>query len=117
MTLTSNDSCVPDVDTQFLKDMVESFSYENIKDKTFYYGRIFIELFGIYFFWIVIHYVCAHMYASWCAPFTIVGFILSPFFVPAPHCQAFRWVIMNSSNTIVTMWVTMGTWFAKKIIL
>ena len=92
-------------------------SYENIKEKTTYYGTMFIELCGIYLVWILLHYICAHLYVSWCTPLTFVGFLLSPFVVPAPHCQAFRWIIANGSNSITAMWCTFGTWIAKKITL
>ena len=93
------------------------FSYSNVKDKIVLYGTPMVELCGIYVVWIVLHYVCSHLYVSWCTPLTVVGFLLSPFVVPAPHCQAFRWVIVNGSNSITTMWFAVGTWIAKKIIL
>jgi hypothetical protein len=92
-------------------------SYENIKEKGTFYGGMFVELCGIYLVWIVLHYISSHLYVTWCTPLTIGGFLLSPFVVPAPHCQAFRWVIVNGSNSITTMWVTLGTWIAKKIVL
>ena len=93
------------------------FSYTNVKDKVVQYGTPIVELCGIYVVWIILHYICAHLYVSWCAPLTFGGFLLSPFVVPAPHCQAFRWVIANGSNSITTMWCTLGTWVAKKIVL
>jgi hypothetical protein len=92
-------------------------SIENIKENVVRYGRMFVELCGIYFVWIVLHYVSSHLYVTWCTPLTAVGFVLSPFVVPAPHCQAFRWVIVNGSNSITAMWFTLGTWIAKKIVL
>lgn len=103
-----------EVDESFYSKML---SYENIKEKTIYYGTMFIELCGIYLMWIVLHYLSAHLYVAWCTPMTIIGFLLSPFIVPAPHCQAFRWVIVNGSNSITTMWFTFGAWVAKKIVL
>jgi hypothetical protein len=93
------------------------FDFETIKEKGIFYGNLFVELCGIYLVWIVLHYLSSHLYVAWCAPLTIVGFLLSPFVVPAPHCQAFRWVIVNGSNYITTMWFTFGTWIAKKIVL
>jgi len=93
------------------------FCYENLKEKGTHYFSMFIELCGIYIVWIVLHYTCSHLYVSWCTPMTIVGFLLSPFIVPAPHCQAFRWVIVNGSNTITLMWCALGSWLAKKIVL
>jgi hypothetical protein len=88
--------------------------YVRLKRMALEYGRTFIELFGVYFFWIFLHYTSAHMYAYWCAPLTFGGFILSPFVVPAPHCQAFRWVITNGSSNIIGMWFTLGTWCVRK---
>jgi len=121
MTLTSDEDSnsksndVLKKDSFFNKSMADMFSFEKIKDKAFYYFQMCFELLGIYFFWIVAHYVCSHMYAHWCAPYSFIGFVLSPFFVPAPHCQAFRWFISNSSSSIVVMWTTFGTWCIKKI--
>jgi len=92
------------------------FSFDTFKEKARTYGRLCLDLFGVYLFWIVLHYISAHLYASWCANLTLVGFLLSPFVVPAPHCQAFRWVINNGSNSITAMWIALGTWCAKRII-
>jgi len=82
-----------------------------------YFIKAGFEIFGIYMFWIVLHYICANMYALWCAPYTIFGFILSPFISSTPHCYAFRWVITNGSNIINTMWITLGSWIAKKLLV
>jgi hypothetical protein len=114
MSLVQEESTQEEVDAPFYSKML---SYENLKEKSSHYGAMFIELCGIYLVWIVLHYLSAHLYVSWCTPMTVVGFLLSPFVVPAPHCQAFRWVIVNGSNNITTMWFTFGTWVAKKIVL
>jgi hypothetical protein len=70
----------------------------------------------LYSFWIILHYVCSHLYVHWCVPATIYGFLLSPFLAPAPHCQAFRWVISQGGNIIVTMWIVIGTWAIQYLI-
>lgn len=70
----------------------------------------------LYGFWIILHYVCSHLYVHWCVPATIYGFLLSPFLAPAPHCQAFRWVINQGGNIIVTMWIVIGTWAIQYLI-
>lgn len=70
----------------------------------------------LYAFWIIIHYVCSHLYVHWCVPATIYGFIISPFLAPTPHCQAFRWVINQGGNIIVTMWIVIGTWCMQYLI-
>jgi hypothetical protein len=100
-----------------LEDQESILYYDIVKEKIIQYGKPLLELCGIYILWIIIHYISSHLYVSWCTPLTLIGFILSPFVVPAPHCQAFRWVIVNGSNHITAMWFTFGTWISKKIVL
>ena len=93
--------------------------FESIRDNHQKYLRQGLEFaFGvsyIYFMWITAHYVAAHMYARWCVPATIVGFITAPFLVPAPHCQALRWTIYTGGEKIFAMWVVIGSWMFIKI--
>jgi len=70
----------------------------------------FVNLFGIYLVWIVIHYGASHLYIKLCVPDNVNGFILSPFIAPAPHCQALRWSIYNGGNSISAMWIILGAW-------
>lgn len=70
---------------------------------------------AIYLLWILIHYVSAHLYVYWCTSTSLIGFILSPFLTPAPHCQALRWGINQGANQIVLMWSTAATWLLMKI--
>ena len=44
------------------------------------------------------------------SPFTISGLLLSPFMSSAPHCIALRWLIIEGSNVILTMWIVFGTY-------
>jgi len=81
--------------------------------------EIFYDLRGIiflYILWIFLHYVSAHLYVYLCVPATLMGFVLAPFLVPAPHCQALRWAIYNGGNSILAMWVLLGSWLVKKLI-
>jgi len=71
----------------------------------------------IYFAWIVCHYLAAHLYAYFCTPVTIMGFVLSPFMVAAPHCQALRWTVYNGGITIMNMWALLGAWIISKLVL
>ena len=80
----------------------------------FHYLKKFIV---IYFIWIVLHFVCSHLYSNYCVPYNWLGFLISPFVANMPHCQAFRWIIYNGGNVIVTMWITLGTWFSCKFLL
>ena len=79
--------------------------------------RFIFELCGIYIIWIFLHYISAHLYVYLCNPLSIVGFITSPFLVPALHCQALRWTITNGANNINVMWMTIGTWLISKLII
>jgi len=35
--------------------------------------------------------------------------------VPAPHCQAMRWVISHGGTFITNMWIAAGTWMCSHI--
>ena len=78
------------------------------------FNRPVVRLPCIYLIWIVCHYIASHLYVCMCVPFTIMGFILSPFVSPAPHCQALRWTIYNAGATIVNMWILLGAWIISK---
>uniref|UniRef100_A0A6C0D3W6 Uncharacterized protein n=1 Tax=viral metagenome TaxID=1070528 RepID=A0A6C0D3W6_9ZZZZ len=82
-----------------------------VKENIYYTGKVF----GIYILWILIHYVCVYLYLYFCTPSTITGFFMSPFLVPAIHCQAFRWAIYNGGNSIYAMWFILGAWIVKYI--
>jgi len=83
-----------------------------------YSNVIFItQLFGIYFVWILLHFVAAHLYVRLCNQPSFIGFILSPFLVTSLHCQALRWTIYNGANHITTMWLTLGTWIIAKLVI
>lgn len=71
---------------------------------------------GVYLTWITLHYGAAHLYTKFCAQDTVVGFILSPFMVVAPHCRALRWVVSTASGVIENMWIVFGTWVCANIL-
>ena len=73
-------------------------------------------LMTFYLMWIFMHHVSAHVYIYFCTPNTIYGIITSPFLVAAPHCTAIRWVLYEGGNMITTMWISIGTYIATKII-
>ena len=70
---------------------------------------------GYYIMWILIHYAAIHLYPEFCGPYTILGFILSPFMISAPHCIAMRWIISEGSHIIMAMWITIGGVLVNKI--
>ena len=71
---------------------------------------------GVYLTWITLHYGAAHLYTKFSAHDTVVGFILSPFMVVAPHCRALRWVVSTASGVIENMWIVFGTWVCANIL-
>lgn len=75
----------------------------------------FVNLFGIYLLWIVIHYAASHLYVKFCVPDNMYGFIVSPVIAPAPHCQALRWSIYNGGNSISAMWIILGAWILSHL--
>jgi len=70
---------------------------------------------GYYIMWILLHYAAIHLYPEFCAPYTILGFILSPFMVSAPHCIAMRWIISEGSSIITAMWIAVAGVLVNKI--
>ena len=73
--------------------------------------------FGIYLLWILIHFISVQLYVYFCTPFTLYGFLISPFISCAPHCKALNWAIYNSSNIIEYMWVLIGSWICSKLFI
>ena len=71
---------------------------------------------GYYVMWILLHYAAIHLYPEFCAPYTILGFILSPFMISAPHCLAMRWIISEGSMIILAMWLAIGGVIINKIV-
>ena len=78
--------------------------------------RFISKMAGIYMMWIGLHYVSAHLYTKVCAPDTLLGFIMSPLMVVAPHCRALRWVVQTAAGVIDNMWIVFGTWICANIL-
>jgi hypothetical protein len=79
-------------------------------------SKFISQVAGVYLAWITLHYGAAHLYTKFCAHDTLVGFILSPFMVVAPHCRALRWVVHTASGVIENMWLVFGTWVCANIL-
>ena len=76
----------------------------------------FLKLYGIYLLWVCLHYVSAHLYTKLCVPAGVVGFIMSPFMIPTPHCQGLRWIVYNAGGIINNGWVLLGAWLYSILI-
>lgn len=77
----------------------------------------YFHLVMMYLLWITLHYVATHLYSYLCVPLTFYGFVMAPFMVPTPHCQALRWTIYNGGATIANMWILFGAWLIKYIVI
>ena len=96
-----------------------SMTYNNMANINSYaisVAKFISQVAGVYLTWITLHYVAAHLYTKFCAHDTVVGFILSPFMVVAPHCRALRWVVSTASGVIENMWIVFGTWVCANIL-
>jgi hypothetical protein len=76
---------------------------------------ILFKISGIYMLWICLHYFSAHLYIKFCVPYSIIGFIMSPFMMSTPHCQGLRWLVYNAANIINHMWLLIGAWIYSVI--
>ena len=74
------------------------------------YVEPMVGLLGIYVVWLTVFYISSHLHTYYCVPATVFGFLVTPFLVPAPHCQALRWVIYNGGNSIMSAWFILGAW-------
>jgi hypothetical protein len=77
------------------------------------YIKIFFNFFGIYFIWILLHYIASHLYIKLCVPNTFFGLLISPFLSTTPYCISLRWLIENGANNINNMWIFLGTWLCS----
>lgn len=75
----------------------------------------FWKITGIYIIWMFIHFFSAHLYTKYCTSYTLFGFITAPILVATPHCTGLRWCIVRGADTIISMWIVLGTWAATKI--
>ena len=80
------------------------------------YAKYIYRVSGIYIFWILLHYITAHMYVKYCASPSWYGLLVSPFLISSPHCIAMRWVFSKGGTVIEGMWILVGTWLCSKII-
>jgi hypothetical protein len=62
-----------------------------------------------YFLYCSLSYFSAHLYAHFCADWSISGFFLHPFMVDTPHCSALRWFIVQGSTSISQAFVLIST--------
>ena len=70
-----------------------------------------------YILWTVLHFVAAHLYIHFCIGNTFWGFITSPLYTSAPHCQALSWGLWTLSRKFLEMWPLLGSFLLSKFLL
>ena len=71
---------------------------------------------GIYLIWITLHYIASWLYSYLCTPWSVIGFLVTPFIVASPHCHALRWCVVHGAETITAMWLILGTWIVTSLV-
>jgi len=62
----------------------------------------------VYLSIVLLHYGAANLYPRMYTPVTVIGFLMSPFMVIAPHCEGLRWIIGFTGTQIRNMWLWIG---------
>jgi hypothetical protein len=76
-----------------------------------------ISAMKVYLFWNTMHWGAIQFYQHFCAPQTIIGYIMTPLMSQTPHCRTADWIHRTSTdafNSITTLVVTWGTSFVSK---
>jgi hypothetical protein len=55
---------------------------------------------AIYMVWVFLSYFSTHLYAHFCADWTVAGFLMHPFMAVAPQCGALRWLMVQGAAGI-----------------
>jgi len=70
---------------------------------------------GIYFTWILTHYIASHLYVYYCTPLSFSGFIQSMLFMTSPHCQALRWMVYNGALNVEALYAVLGAYLISSL--
>ncbi len=116
---TDTDLCL-DVDDIYQFNVVYTYLRSGIQHSYYAVRPMAYQTFqatNIYLFWILLHYLSGQMYAYYCTPDHLKGFLVSPFMASSPHCKAIRWTLYNGGNAIDNMWIILATWLCSKVII
>jgi hypothetical protein len=101
------------MDTQNIQNIQNTQHIKN-KCKQFLYKGWCLT--NIYVVWILMHHAAANLYATYCTPITFFGILAAPFIIATPHCVGLRWCINRGADTMIGMWIVLGTWCTKRIL-
>lgn len=64
---------------------------------------------------IIVHFAGANLYSRLCTSQTLHGLFMSPFLVPAPHCEGLRWIVYHGAARINGMWLLIGSQIVEMV--
>ena len=76
-----------------------------------------ISAMKVYLFWNTMHWGAIQLYHYFCAPKTLIGYLMTPIMSQTPHCKTLDWFHRTSTdafNSISAIVVTWGTSFISK---
>ena len=91
--------------------------YDYYKTKLIGIGTFILSASKFYILWILLHYISSHLYVYFCANLSVYGFVTSVFVTQAPHCVALRYIINTGGTTITMMWIALGTYISRFLII
>ena len=74
-----------------------------------------IQLYLLYFFWIILHSFSANAYVYFCAHPSVYGVIHSFLFSQSPHCKMLFFLTDVGSQMINAVWISVGLWLMNTI--
>lgn len=74
-----------------------------------------IKIVCIYFGITLGHFIASSMYAKVCAPLSFTGYLMMPFIIVTPHCNALRWAIQCTGEQIGKTWIWLGGYLVLHI--
>jgi hypothetical protein len=69
-----------------------------------------------YLLWASLSYFSTHLYAHFCADWSVMGFFIHPFMVSSPHCRALRWFVVEGSTVITHLFAMIAAYVATAIV-
>ena len=79
------------------------------EDKWTHWRRAACHGILLYVTLIIVHFVSSNLYSRMCTSQTLQGLFMSPFLVPAPHCEGLRWLVYHGALRINGMWLLIGS--------
>jgi hypothetical protein len=70
----------------------------------------------IYVLLVGVYYTSSHLHVKVCTPWSLMGFIKSPFLIETLECRAIKWLFTYSHEYIHSLWILFSTFLIKMIL-